>query len=91
MSEWVGMIKIELIMRKYRTRQAERFCVKDGLELGIDSEAWLGGGPDIYKSSPQAKYILSTQARPEPYIGAFYTYTFVENKDDLNLPTFLLL
>ena len=60
------------------------YYVKDGLELGLDGEAWLGGDPDIYKLSPQAKYILSTQSRLRPYIGAFYNHSFIDNYDDLD-------
>jgi len=60
------------------------YYVKDGLELGLDGEAWLGGDPDIYKLSPQAKYILSTQSRLRPYIGAFYSHSFIDSYDDLD-------
>jgi hypothetical protein len=60
------------------------YCVKDGLELGLDGEAWMGGDPDIYKLSPQAKYIMSTQSRFRPYVGALYTHSFVDHDDDLD-------
>ena len=60
------------------------YYVKDGLELGLDGEAWLGGDPDIYKLSPQAKYILPTQSRLRPYVGAFYNHSFVDHEDDLD-------
>ena len=60
------------------------YYVKDGVELGLDGEAWLGGDPDLYKLSPQAKYILPTQTRLRPYVGAFYTHSFVENEDDFD-------
>ena len=60
------------------------YYLKKGLELGLDGEAWLGGDPDINKLSPQAKYILSTQSRFRPYIGAFYTHSFVDHNDDLD-------
>lgn len=60
------------------------YYVKDGVELGLDGEAWLGGDPGIYTLSPQAKYILSTPSRFRPYLGAFYTRSLVENEDDLD-------
>ena len=60
------------------------YYVIDGLEFGLDGEAWLGGDPDIYKLSPQAKYILSTQSRLRPYIGAFYNHSFIDHYDDLD-------
>lgn len=60
------------------------YYVLDGLELGLDGEAWLGGDPDIYKLSPQAKYILPTQSRLRPYVGAFYNHLFIDHYDDLD-------
>jgi hypothetical protein len=60
------------------------YYVLNGLELGLDSEAWLGGDPDIYKLSPQAKYILPTQSRLRPYVGAFYNHLFIDQYDDLD-------
>ena len=38
----------------------------------------------MYKLSPQAKYILPTQSRLRPYIGAFYNHLFIDNYDDLD-------
>jgi hypothetical protein len=60
------------------------FYVLNGLELGLDGEAWLGGEPNIYKLSPQAKYILPTQSRLRPYFGAFYNHLFIDHYDDLD-------
>lgn len=60
------------------------YYVKNGLELGLDGETWLGGDPDINKLSPQAKYILYTQSRFRPYIGVFYTHSFVDSEDDFD-------
>jgi hypothetical protein len=60
------------------------YYLKDGVELGLDGEAWLGDDPNIYTLSPQAKYILSRQSRFRPYVGAFYTHSFIENEDDLD-------
>jgi hypothetical protein len=60
------------------------YYVLNGLELGLDGEAWLGGDPDIYKLSPQAKYILPTQSRLRPYVGAFYNHLFIDHYDDLD-------
>jgi len=60
------------------------YYVIDGLELGLDGEAWLGGDPNIYNLSPQAKYVLSTQSRLRPFVGAFYKHSFVDQDDDLD-------
>jgi len=57
----------------------------DGLELGVDGEAWLGGHPKIYKLSPQVRYVLTNGASAiHPYVGAFYRRSWFENLDDLN-------
>lgn len=60
------------------------YYVLNGLELGLDGEAWLGGDPDIYKLRPQAKYILPIQSRFRPYVGAFYNHSFIDHYDDLD-------
>ena len=60
------------------------YYVLNGLELGLDGEAWIGGNPDIYKLSPQAKYVLPTQSRLRPYVGAFYNHLFIDRYDDLD-------
>jgi hypothetical protein len=60
------------------------YYLKEGVELGLDGEAWLGGDPDIYKLSPQAKYVLSSQSRFRPYVGVFYTHSFANQEDDLD-------
>ena len=60
------------------------YFVLDGLEVGIDGEAWLGGDPDIYKLSPQVKYVLPLQSKFRPYAGAFYRRTFIDGFDDQN-------
>lgn len=56
----------------------------DNLELGLDGEAWLGGDPDMYKLSPQVKYVLPTQSRLRPYVGTFYNHLFIDQYDDLD-------
>lgn len=60
------------------------YYVLNGLELGLDGEAWLGGDQDIYKLSPQAKYVLPTQSRLRPYVGVFYNHLFIDHYDDLD-------
>lgn len=60
------------------------YFVVDGLEVGLDGEAWFGGDPDIYKLSPQVKYVLPLQSKIRPYAGAFYRRTFLDGLDDQN-------
>jgi len=57
--------------------------VLDGLQLGLDAQAWLGGDISIYKLSPQARYVIDTGAALKPYVGVFYRKTFFENLNDL--------
>ncbi|MDA8139514.1 MAG: hypothetical protein M0036_12760 [Desulfobacteraceae bacterium] len=58
------------------------YFLMDGLEIGLDSEAWLGNDPNIYKLSPQVKYVLPIDAPIRPYVGAFYRRTFIDGYDD---------
>ena len=60
------------------------YYVIDGLEFGLDGEAWLGGDPDIYKLSPQVKYVLPVKSHIRPYIGTFYRRIFIDGLDDLD-------
>ena len=58
------------------------YFVLNGLELGLDGQAWVGGDPDIYKLKPQATYIIPTQSRIRPYAGVFYSHIFIDGYDD---------
>ena len=60
------------------------YFVRDGLELGLDGQAWMGGDPDIYQLKPQVTYIVPTQSRLRPYAGVFYSRIFIEGYDDLD-------
>ena len=60
------------------------YFVADGLELGLDGEAWLGGDPDIYKVSPQVTYVVPATSHIRPYIGTFYRRIFIDGLDDLD-------
>jgi hypothetical protein len=58
------------------------YFLLNGLELGLDGQAWVGGDPDIYKLKPQATYIIPTQSRIRPYAGVFYSHIFIDGYDD---------
>jgi hypothetical protein len=58
------------------------YFVLDGLELGLDGQAWLGGDPGIYKLIPKATYIFPMGSRLRPYAGAFYSRIFIDGFDD---------
>ena len=56
--------------------------VLDGLQLGLDVEAWFGGDRDVYRVSPEARYVLDPGGPWRPYAGGYYRHTFVEDRDD---------
>lgn len=60
-----------------------RFIV-DGLEVGLDYEAWLFGEPTLHRLSPELRYVLYFVPKIQPYVGAFYRHTFINNYDDLD-------
>jgi len=56
-----------------------------GLDAGVDFETWLGSDPGLSKVSPQLRYVLLGSPRTMPYLGAFYSRTFVgSGLDDWN-------
>lgn len=57
----------------------------DGLELGLDGEAWFGAKPKIYKVSPGIRYVFPTSGSLKPYVGVFAKRTYFEgNIKDLD-------
>jgi len=49
----------------------------DGLEIGLDYEAWILGDPVMHRVSPETKYIFHFVPVLKPYVGVFYRHTFV--------------
>jgi hypothetical protein len=63
---------------------AGRF-IANGLNIGLDLEAWMLGDPGIFKISPNVNYVLAGRGRRmKPYVGGFWRRTMVENADDLS-------
>jgi hypothetical protein len=60
------------------------YYFRDGLETGLDFDAWLNGDRDIYSISPQIRYVFYQVPKVKPYAGAFYRHTFVEKRDDID-------
>ena len=60
------------------------YYAADGLEAGLDAEAWEGSSPRIYRISPGLRYVLYTVETIKPYGGVFYRRTFIENERDEN-------
>ena len=56
--------------------------VVDGLELGVELDAWTGGDPSIYEVTPKITFVLDNPSQVKPYLGAFYNRTFIEDFKD---------
>ncbi|HIP51347.1 MAG TPA: hypothetical protein EYG94_04580 [Campylobacterales bacterium] len=59
----------------------------DNLSLGASYHAYLGGSPDISQITVPITYYVPLEGMPfRPYLGAFYSQTFIEDPyDDYNL------
>lgn len=60
------------------------YYIGNGLELGLDTKAWLGGRHDVYDISPSVTYTLTQFDSFMPYVGLLYQRTFLEELDDLS-------
>jgi len=56
----------------------------NGVEAGLDGEAWLGNSPQIYKVTPGLRYVFRSSDRLFPYIGAFYRRVLYTDESPLN-------
>jgi hypothetical protein len=56
----------------------------DGLEAGLDSEAWLGSKPHIYTLSPGLRYVIYQWEQLKPYVGAFYKRSLYDSLSPLD-------
>ena len=48
------------------------YYLMNGLEAGLDGEAWLGSKPHLYSVSPEVRYTFFDFESYKPYIGGFY-------------------
>lgn len=60
------------------------YYVADGLEFAIGGELWRGDDPDIYKISPELRYVWFDLPNVKPYVGAFYARTIYDGLSDRN-------
>jgi hypothetical protein len=60
------------------------YYVLDGLEAGLEYEAWLGGEKGIGRLSPQLTYVFTRSGTVLPYAGVFYRRTFIDQYPDRN-------
>jgi len=49
----------------------------DGLELGLNYDAWVGGDPAYHRLTPELTYVFVQVRTVQPYVGLFYRHTFV--------------
>lgn len=56
----------------------------DGLNVGLSLESWSGSDPGMYKVTPSVQYVFHQNPRVNPYVGAFYRRTYVDNLPDIN-------
>ena len=56
----------------------------NGLEVGLDYEAWLFANPVIQRLSPEVRYVFHMVPVLKPYVGTFYRRNFVVDHDDYN-------
>lgn len=57
--------------------------VADGIEVGLDAEAWSGNYPHIEQLSPQTRVVLFREGVVQPYAGIFYRRTAIEDYGNL--------
>src|SRR4029077_11476321 len=50
--------------------------VRDGLEAGLDGQAWIGSTPSHYALSPGVRYVVPISDQVRPYAGGFYKRSF---------------
>ena len=53
------------------------YFIVDGLEIGLDYEAWIFAEPVMHRLSPETRYVFHMIPVIKPYIGVFYRHTFV--------------
>jgi hypothetical protein len=60
------------------------YYLLDGLAVGVDYLAWIGGTPFIQQLSPEIRYVFHFVPTVQPYVGSYYRHAFVAGYDDLD-------
>lgn len=60
------------------------YYVADGFELAFAGELWRGNSPNIYKLTPEVRYVWYMLDPVKPYVGGFYSRTFYDGLPDRN-------
>jgi len=58
------------------------YYVADGIQVGLDADAWTGNDHGIHRLSPQLRYVFQTDSTAKPYIGTFYRRMFIRDYAD---------
>ena len=56
----------------------------DGLTVGIDYLAWIGGTPFVQQLAPEIRYVFHFVPTVKPYVGTYYRHAFIADYDDLD-------
>jgi hypothetical protein len=51
----------------------------NGLEIGLDYDAWVASTPTIQRLSPEIRYVFYFVPTVKPYVGTFYRHNFVSS------------
>jgi hypothetical protein len=87
-----GAVRLTLLLGTGSTRTDNYFIIGgglgyflvNGLEIGLDYEAWLFAEPVLQRLSPETRYVFHMVPVIKPYAGIFYRRTFVADQDDYN-------
>ena len=88
-----GSVRLTLLLGTGYSRDDTYFIIGgglgyylvNGLEVGLDYEAWLFASPVMHRLSPEARYVFHMVPLIKPYAGVFYRRTFVmEDNPDYN-------
>ena len=60
------------------------YYLLDGLEAGLDGEAWLGSKPHLYSLSPEMRYTFFQMESFKPYVGGFYKRSVYDSLSPLD-------
>lgn len=59
------------------------YMIIDYLELGVDGEYWAAIDPAVFTLSPNARFWIPLGGGFFPYVGSFFSHSFVEKFDDM--------
>lgn len=58
--------------------------IADGFEFAVAAEFWTDNDPDIFKITPEARYVWYGLAPAKPYVGGFVSRTMYNGLPDRN-------